>query len=131
MSEINILINNDLNLQHETEFLSKSYTSHFLKFSFIDCRFFSISLDTNYGNILYQLQIWVEGNQNFSLSQALDVFRIGGMQKGLPTSFYAVTSRVVKLWSHDQIYNIIWITWENLADDVTDWNYDVITFISK
>ena len=38
---------------------------------------------------------------------------------------------VTKPWSHDHIYNIIWITWENFVGDVIVKNYDVITFISK
>ena len=33
--------------------------------------------------------------------------------------------------SHEQIYNIIWITWLNFAGDVIDKNYDVMNFISK
>ena len=40
-------------------------------------------------------------------------------------------TRVTKLWSHDHIYNIIWITREDFVVDVMDKSYDVITFISK
>ena len=43
-------------------------------------------------------------------------------------------ARVTKLWSHDNIYNIIWHTWLNCVRDVLDRNYDVIienTFILK
>ena len=38
-------------------------------------------------------------------------------------------ARVTKLWSHDHIYNIIWVTWSNFVGGVMDSNYDVITFI--
>ena len=41
------------------------------------------------------------------------------------------TARVTKLWSHDHIYNIIWVTGSNYVDDVIGRNYDVITFNSK
>ena len=38
---------------------------------------------------------------------------------------------VTKLWSHEHIYNITWITWQNFVGDVIDRNYDAITTISK
>ena len=41
------------------------------------------------------------------------------------------TARITKLWSHEKIYNTIWITWLNFAVDVSKRNYDIITFISK
>ena len=39
--------------------------------------------------------------------------------------------RVTKLWSHNHIYNIIWVALSqyNFTSDVMDRNYDVITFI--
>ena len=39
--------------------------------------------------------------------------------------------RVIKLWSHDHIYNIIQVTRQNFAVDVMDRNCDVITFTSN
>ena len=38
---------------------------------------------------------------------------------------------VTKLWSHDHIYIIIWITWEHFVADVMDKDYDFIAFFSK
>ena len=46
------------------------------------------------------------------------------------TSLYR-NARVIKLWSHDHTYNIIWITWHSFDGDVIDRNYDVISFFSK
>ena len=46
-------------------------------------------------------------------------------------SFSHGNVRVTKLWSHDQIYNITWVTWSNFVGDVMDTSYEVITFISK
>ena len=43
--------------------------------------------------------------------------------------FSHIKVRVTKLWSHDHIYNIIWVAWKDLVGDVIDINYDVITFI--
>ena len=37
----------------------------------------------------------------------------------------------MKLWSHDQIYNIICVEWYNFVSDFMNRNYDVITFIVK
>ena len=37
----------------------------------------------------------------------------------------------MKLWSHDNIYNIIWVTWLNFIGDILDRNYDVKNFILK
>ena len=38
---------------------------------------------------------------------------------------------LTKLWSHDHINNIFWVTWRNFVADVIDRSHDVITFISK
>ena len=38
---------------------------------------------------------------------------------------------LTKFWPHDQIYNIIWVTWYNFVGDVIVNNYDVIAFILK
>ena len=46
-------------------------------------------------------------------------------------NFSHTNARVTKLWSHEQIYNIIWFTWKNFLYEVIDINYDVIIFISK
>ena len=48
----------------------------------------------------------------------------------MKTSLHRST-RVTKLWSQDQIYNIIWVTWWYFPDNVMDWNCDVITVFSK
>ena len=47
------------------------------------------------------------------------------------TSLIDRNARITKLWSHEQIYNIIWIMWWNFVGDVIERNYDVITIISK
>ena len=39
-------------------------------------------------------------------------------------------ARVIKLWSHDHIYNMIRVT-ENFVADVTGRNYDVIFFSKR
>ena len=36
-----------------------------------------------------------------------------------------------KPWSHDHLFNIIWVTWQNFVGDFIDRNYNVIIFISK
>ena len=38
---------------------------------------------------------------------------------------------VTKLWSHNHIYNINWITWWKSVVDTMHKNYDVLNFISK
>ena len=43
----------------------------------------------------------------------------------------SLIARVTKLWSHEHIYNIIWITWQNFVDDFIGKNYDTITSLSK
>ena len=37
----------------------------------------------------------------------------------------------LKLWSHDLIYRIAWVTWCNIVDDVMDRNYVAVTLNSK
>ena len=40
-------------------------------------------------------------------------------------------TRFSKFWSHDQIYNIIWVKLKIFVDDVMGRNYDVKIFILK
>ena len=49
----------------------------------------------------------------------------------LTNNFSHTNSRVTKLWSHDHIYSIIWLTWQNFVADVIVRKFKMITFISK
>ena len=46
-------------------------------------------------------------------------------------NFSHINARVTALWSHDHIYNIIWVTWQNLVGNVINRNEDITAFISK
>ena len=37
-----------------------------------------------------------------------------------------VSARAIKLWSHDHIYNMIWVTWQNFVYDVMDRTFNVL-----
>ena len=58
-------------------------------------------------------------------------FQIKSLQNWGYNNFSHRNDRVTKLWSHNHIYNMIWVTWWNFVSDVIDINYDVINFISK
>ena len=59
------------------------------------------------------------------------VFLVKSLQNWGCDNFSLRNATVTKLWSHENIFNIIWVTWESIVGDFIDRNYDVMTFISK
>ena len=58
-------------------------------------------------------------------------FLVKSLQNRGYDTFSHRNATATKLFSHEYIYNIIWITCLNFVGDVRDMNYDAITFILK
>ena len=44
-------------------------------------------------------------------------------------NFSQRNAKVTKLWSHDHIYNAVWVTWQNFVVNVFDKSYGAIIFL--
>ena len=80
----------------------------------------------------YRLSLWKFNIFLITTSVSQRNAAFNPIQDGNGVDYFSLRNpRVTKLWSHDDLCNIIWVTWQNFIGDVMDKNNDVITFVLK